>query len=151
MTRNYLCSFNNLKTINSSFISELNFVTAIIVLHEFYSFSLLLPSYCSPREGINCSLHLLLLLNYCWWTSAYVKETGSQKHLGLILDTQLYFEERRKTLFTKVTGTIRLIRNFGTLYRDQLCKLSTNFLSDPFWTREILHMIIHSIIGSKTK
>ena len=49
-------------------------------------------------------------------TNVYVKETGSPKHFGLILDTQLYFKEHRKTVFTKVIGTIRLIRNFGTLY-----------------------------------
>ena len=49
-----------------------------------------------------------------------MKETGSQKHLGLILDDQLYFEEYRKTAFIKVTGTIRLIRKLGTLYQDHL-------------------------------
>lgn len=78
-----------------------------------------------------------------------MKETGSQKHLGLILDTQLYFKEHRKTVFTKVTGTIRLIRNFGTLYRDHSGQLSEKFLSAPVCTRELLYMISHSIIETK--
>lgn len=36
----------------------------------------------------------------------YIKKTGSQKHVGLILDTRLNFEEHLKTVFTKVTKTI---------------------------------------------
>ena len=53
--------------------------------------------------------------------NAYVKETDSQKHLGLILDTQLYFEEHLKTVFATVTQTIGLTRQLGTLNQGHLC------------------------------
>ena len=39
-----------------------------------------------------------------------VKQTGFQKHLGLILDSQLSFEEHLKTIFSKANKTIGLIR-----------------------------------------
>ena len=48
-------------------------------------------------------------------------KTEFQKHLGLLLDTQLYFAEHLKTVFAKRTKTIGLIRKLGTLYQDHLC------------------------------
>ena len=39
----------------------------------------------------------------------YIKQTGSQKHLSFILDTQLKFEKHLKTVFNKVTKTKGLI------------------------------------------
>ena len=39
-----------------------------------------------------------------------VKQTAFQKHLGLILDSQLSFEEHLTTIFSKVNKTIGLIR-----------------------------------------
>ena len=39
-----------------------------------------------------------------------VKQTAFQKHLGLILDSQLSFGEHLKTIFNKVNKTIGLIR-----------------------------------------
>ena len=60
--------------------------------------------------------------------NAYVKQTGSQKHLGLILDTQLIFEKHLKTVFVKVTKTIGLIQNF----RDSLQRSSSLTLFKVF-------------------
>ena len=39
-----------------------------------------------------------------------IKQTAFQKHLGLILDSQLSFEKHLKAIFNKVNKTIGLIR-----------------------------------------
>ena len=39
-----------------------------------------------------------------------VKQTAFQKYLGLILDSQLSFEDNLETIFSKVNKTIGLIR-----------------------------------------
>ena len=49
-------------------------------------------------------LHTRLNLN-----NTNVKQTAFQKHLGLILDSQLSFEEHLKIIFSKVNQTIGLI------------------------------------------
>ena len=44
-----------------------------------------------------------------------IKQTAFQKHLGLILDSQLSFEKHLKAIFNKVNkiiGLIRKLRNF---------------------------------------
>ena len=44
------------------------------------------------------------------FNNSNVKKTAFQKHLGLILDSQLNFEKHLKTTFSKVNNTIGLIR-----------------------------------------
>ena len=69
-------------------------------------------------------LHIPLNFN-----NTNVKETAFQKHLGLILDSQLSFEEHLKTIFSKAnktTGLIRKLRN--SLPRPSLMTLYKSFI-----------------------
>ena len=50
-------------------------------------------------------VHPLLLFN-----NASVTRTSSQKHLGIILDNQLKFEDHLKIVSGKISKTIRLLR-----------------------------------------
>ena len=50
-------------------------------------------------------VHPLLLFN-----NAIVTRTSSQKHLGIILDNQLKFEDHLKIVSGKISKTIRLLR-----------------------------------------
>ena len=44
-----------------------------------------------------------------------VSQVNSQKHLGVILDVKLTFEEHRKNLFNKTNKTIGLLRKLSNL------------------------------------
>ena len=58
-----------------------------------------------------------------------VKQTAFQKHLGLILDSQLSFEEHLRTIFRKVNKTIGLIRKLrNSLPRLPLMTLYKSFI-----------------------
>ena len=58
-----------------------------------------------------------------------VKQTAFQKNLGLILDSQLSFEEHLKTVFYKVNKTIRLTRKLrNSLPRRSLMSLYKSFI-----------------------
>ena len=58
-----------------------------------------------------------------------VKQTAFQKHLGLILDSQLSFEEHLKSIFSKVNKTIRLIQKpRNSLPRSFLMTLYKSFI-----------------------
>ena len=58
-----------------------------------------------------------------------VKQTAFQKHLGLILDSQLSFEEHLKEIFSKVNKTIELIRKLrNSLPRPSLVTLYKSFI-----------------------
>ena len=58
-----------------------------------------------------------------------VKQTAFQKHLGLILDSQLSFEEHIKTIFSKVYKTIGLIRKMiNSLLRPSLMNIYKSFI-----------------------
>ena len=65
-------------------------------------------------------------LNYI---NANVKQTAFQKHLGLILDSQLSLEEHLKLVFSKVNETIRLIWKLrNSLPRPSLFTLYKSFI-----------------------
>ena len=58
-----------------------------------------------------------------------VKQAAFQKHLDLILDSQLSFEEHLKTIFSKVNKTIGLIRKLRNfLPRPSLMTLYKSFI-----------------------
>ena len=58
-----------------------------------------------------------------------VKQTAFQKYVGLILDSQLSFEEHLKTIFSKVNKTIGLIRKLRIfLPRPSLMTLYKSFI-----------------------
>ena len=64
-------------------------------------------------------LHIPLNFN-----NTNVKQTAFQKHLGLILDSQLSFEEHLKTILSKANKTIGLIRKLrNSLPRPSLMTL----------------------------
>ena len=64
-------------------------------------------------------LHIRLNFN-----NTNVKQTAFQKHLRLILDSQLSFEEYLKTIFRKANKTIGLIRKLrNSLPRPSLMTL----------------------------
>ena len=83
--------------------------------------------------NIKKPLHAPLTFN-----NANVKRTAFQKHLGLILDSQLSFEEHLKTIFSKVSKTIELIqklRNF--LPRPFLMTLYRSFIRPQLFPKQI--------------
>ena len=45
----------------------------------------------------------------------YVSQVNSQKHLGIILDVKLTFEEHLKNVFNKTNKTIGLLRKLSNL------------------------------------
>ena len=58
-----------------------------------------------------------------------VKQTAFQKHLGLIFDSQLSFEEHLKTIFSKVNKTIGVIRKLrNSSPRPSLMTLYKSFI-----------------------
>ena len=69
-------------------------------------------------------LHIPLNFN-----NTNVKQTVFQNHLGLILDSQLSFEEHLKTIFSKANKTIGLIRKLrNSLPRPSLMTLYKSFI-----------------------
>ena len=69
-------------------------------------------------------LHIPLNFN-----STNVKQTAFQKHLGLILDSQLSFEEHLKTIFSKANKTIGQIQKLrNSLTRPSLMTLYKSFI-----------------------
>ena len=59
-----------------------------------------------------------------------VKQTTFEKHPGLILDSQINFEEYLKTIFSKVNKTIGIIRELRkSLPRPSLITLYKSFTS----------------------
>ena len=64
-------------------------------------------------------LHIPLNFN-----NANVKQTVIQKHLGVIIESQLSFEKHLKTIFSKANKTIGLIRKLrNSLPRPSLMTL----------------------------
>ena len=89
------------------------------------------------------------------FNSTNVKQSVIRKHLGLILDNQVSFEEHLKTIFNnkvnKTTGLIRKLLTKKIRYQDYLYWLSTNVLFNLVLTMEILFTISRSVILFKTK
>ena len=57
-----------------------------------------------------------------------VSETNSQKHLGVVLDNRLSFEEHLKMILNKVNKTIGLLRKLhNTLARSALLTIYKSF------------------------
>ena len=70
-------------------------------------------------------LHIPLNFN-----NTNVKQTTFEKHPGLILDSQINFEEYLKTIFSKVNKTIGIIRELRkSLPRPSLITLYKSFTS----------------------
>ena len=58
-----------------------------------------------------------------------MKQTGSQQHLGSVLDTQLNFQEHLKTVFAKLTKPMGLIHKLKYfLRRPSLLTLNKSFV-----------------------
>ena len=64
---------------------------------------------------INKELHPPLFFN-----NSQVCQTQSQKHLGIILDSRLAFEEHLKMVSSKINKTMGLLLRCRTHYQDQL-------------------------------
>ena len=57
---------------------------------------------------LKTAIHTLFLFN-----NNIVSQVNSQKHLGVILDVKLTFEEHLKNIFNKTNKTIGVLRNFS--------------------------------------
>ena len=80
-------------------------------------------------------IHLLLLFN-----NANVNQTSSQKHLAIILDTQLKFEEHLKMVSGKTSKTIALFRKFQNLLpRTALITIYKTFIKPRLDYGDILY------------
>ena len=69
-----------------------------------------------------------------------IPETNLQKHLGVVLDNRLSFEDHLKMILTKVNETIGLFANFIISYQDLHCSLYTNNLLDLISITVTLYM-----------
>ena len=69
-----------------------------------------------------------------------VKQTVFQKHLGVILDSELSFDEYLKTIFSKASKTIGLIRKLrNSLPRPSLMTLYKSFIRPNLDYRDIIY------------
>ena len=57
-----------------------------------------------------------------------VSETNSQKHLGVVLDNRLSFEDHLKMILNKVNKTIGLLRKLHILPRSALLTICKSFM-----------------------
>ena len=64
-----------------------------------------------------------------YFNETQVSQTSSQKHLGIILDQKLTFEEHLKNVYTKTTKTLNLLRKLQNLLpRSALITLYKSFV-----------------------
>ena len=69
-----------------------------------------------------------------------VKQAAFQKHLGLILDSQISLEEHLKTTFSKVNKTVGLIRKLRkSLSRTSLISLYKSFIQPHLEYGDIIY------------
>ena len=79
-----------------------------------------------------------------------IKQVPSQKHLGLILDNKLNFQEHLKSVSNKVNKTIWLLRKLQNILPREPLLTVTNRLSDLILITMMLFMI-NTIIIISTK
>ena len=94
------------------------------------------------------TVHPPLLFN-----NASVTRTSSQKHLGIILDNQLKFDDYIKMVFRKISKTIGLLRNLRNfLPRAALITIYKAFIRSHLDYGDILydqaHMSFHQKLES---
>ena len=63
-----------------------------------------------------------------YFNDSSVKETCTQKHLGMLLDFRLDFQEHWKSLLKKVNKTVALLRKFQNILLRSALLLFTNIL-----------------------
>ena len=63
-----------------------------------------------------------------YFNDSSVKETCRQKHLGMLLDFRLDFQEHWKSLLKKVNKTVALLRKFQNILLRSALLLFTNIL-----------------------
>ena len=67
------------------------------------------------------------------FNNANVSQNKSQKHLGIILDSKLTFEDRYKTVLSKTNRTIALLGKLQNLLpREALITIYKAFVRPPF-------------------
>ena len=78
-----------------------------------------------------------------------VSETNSQKHLGVVLDNRLSFEDHLKMILNKVNKTIGLLRKLRNILPRSHCLLYTKISLDHisitvtlYMTKPIMHHFI---------
>ena len=88
------------------------------------------PNSTKQAQGVIFSRKIKKLLHIPRnFNNTNVKQTVFQKHLGLILDSQLSFEEHLKTILSKANKTIGLIRKLrNSLPRPSLMTLYKSFI-----------------------
>ena len=69
-----------------------------------------------------------------------VSETNSQKHLGVVLDNRLSFEDHLKMILNKVNKTVALLRKLHNTYQDLHCLLYTKASLDLISITVTLYM-----------
>ena len=57
------------------------------------------------------------------FNNSQVSQTESQKHLGLISDNKLNFNEHLKGVLDKISKTMGVIRKFNLFFQDFHCSL----------------------------
>ena len=83
------------------------------------------------------------------FNNANVSSCKSQKHLGILLDSKLTFEEHYKTILCKTNRSIGLLRKLQSLLpRAVLIKLSIKLLLDLTSTMMMFSMIKHLTLRS---
>ena len=73
--------------------------------------------------------------------NASVTRTSSQKHLGIILDNQLKFDEHLKIVSGTISKTIGLLRKLQIFYQELPLLKYIKHLSDPILIMVISFMI----------
>ena len=83
------------------------------------------------------------------FNNANVSSCESQKHLGILLDSKLSFEEHYKTILSKINRSIGLLRNLQSLLaRAALITVYIKLLLDFISTTVIFSMIKHLALRS---
>ena len=83
------------------------------------------------------------------FNNANVSSCKSQKHLGILLDSKLSFEEHYKTILSKINRSIGLLRNLQSLLaRAALITIYIKLLLDLISTTVIFSMIKHLALRS---
>ena len=81
-----------------------------------------------------------------YFNNKLVKQVPSQKHLEMILDIKLNFQERLKNILNKVNKTIGLLRKLQNILPRGPILTIYNRLSDPILITMMLFMINTTII-----
>ena len=78
--------------------------------------------------------------SYIYFNNKSVKQVPSQKHLGMILDTKLNFQEHLKNILNKVNKTIRLLRKLQTILpRGPLLTICKSFIRPDLGYGDVIY------------